>query len=91
MVKLLLHIHQDLEQDGQHGMMMNQQILSDKQFEIDHDWLVEHFGEEFKDVYCGGASNLSIRWIPVGTQFRIEEYDGSEHVIELENDTIYIA
>lgn len=66
-------------------------ILSNKQSEIDQDWLVEHFGEEFKNVYCGGASNLSIQWVPVGTQFRIDEYDGSECVIELGNDNIYIA
>ena len=66
-------------------------ILSDKQFEIDNDWLVEHFGEEFKNVYCGGTSNLDIEWITVGTQFRIDEYDGSESVIELANDNIYIA
>ena len=64
-------------------------ILSNKQSEIDNDWLVEHFGEEFKDVYCGGVSNLSIEWLPVGTQFRIDEYDGSEGVIELQNDKIY--
>ena len=66
-------------------------ILSNKQSEIDNDWLVEHFGEEFKDVYCGGASNLDIEWVPVGTQFRIDEYDGSESVIELANDNIYLA
>lgn len=66
-------------------------ILSNRQSEINTDWLVEHFGEEFKDVYCGGASNLSIKWIPVGTQFRIGEYDGSESVIELANNNIYIA
>jgi hypothetical protein len=66
-------------------------ILSNKQSEIDKDWLVEHFGEEFKNVYCGGASNLSIEWVPVGTQFRIDEYDGSEHVITLDNDHIYLA
>ena len=66
-------------------------ILSNKQFEIDKDWLVEHFGEEFKDVYCGGVSNLNIKWVPVGTQFRIDEYDGSESVITLINDNIYIA
>ena len=63
-------------------------ILSNKQFEIDKDWLVEHFGEEFKDVYCGGVSNLNIKWVPVGTQFRIDEYDGSESVITLINDNI---
>lgn len=66
-------------------------ILSEKQSEIDKDWLVKHFGEEFKEVYCGGVDSLSIEWIPVGTPFRIDEYDGYESVIELENDNIYIA
>lgn len=66
-------------------------ILSNKQSEIDKNWLVEHFGEEFKNVYCGGVSNLSIEWVPVGTQFRIDEYDGYESVIELINDNIYLA
>lgn len=33
------------------------------------------FGDDF---YDGGADDLVIRWIPVGTQFRIEEYDGAE-------------
>ena len=66
-------------------------ILSNRQSEIDKDWLIEHFGEEFEDVYCGGVSNLSIKWVPVGTQFRIDEYDGSESVVELANDNIYIA
>lgn len=31
--------------------------------------------------YLGGASDLEIDWIPVGTQFRIDEYDGSESVV----------
>ena len=66
-------------------------ILSNKQSEIDNDWLVEHFGEKFKNVYCGGVNNLSIQLIPVGTQFRIDEYDGNESVIPLESDNIYLA
>lgn len=66
-------------------------ILSNKQDEIDKNWLVEHFGEEFKDVYCGGVDTLSINWVPVGTQFRIDEYDGNESVITLNCDHIYLA
>ena len=66
-------------------------ILSYRQSEIDTDWLIEHFGEEFKGVYCGGASNLRIKMLPIGTLFRIDEYDGSENVIELTNDNMYIA
>jgi hypothetical protein len=32
------------------------------------------------NTYCGGADNLTIEWLPVGTAFRIHEYDGSESV-----------
>ncbi len=28
--------------------------------------------------YFGGVTDLEVKWIPVGTQFRIHEYDGSE-------------
>lgn len=28
--------------------------------------------------YAGGAEDVSIEWIPVGTKFIISEYDGSE-------------
>ena len=36
-------------------------------------------------TYCGGADDLSIQWLPVGTAFRIHEYDGSESV-EIRDD-----
>ena len=49
------------------------------QDQIDEDWVFENLGIEH--VYCGGASNLEIEWIPEGTQFRIDEYDGSETLI----------
>ena len=28
--------------------------------------------------YAGGASDVKIEWVPVGTEFIITEYDGSE-------------
>lgn len=31
--------------------------------------------------YTGGAHDLIIYWLPVGTQFRIDEYDGSESLV----------
>lgn len=35
------------------------------------------------DFYTGGARDLKVEWLPKGTVFEIEEYDGSEtlHVI----------
>lgn len=31
--------------------------------------------------YDGGADDLMVVWVPEGTQFRIDEYDGSESLI----------
>lgn len=37
------------------------------------------------DVYTGGAKDLRIEWLPEGTHFRVEEYDGSERIVLLGN------
>jgi hypothetical protein len=34
----------------------------------------------FPEAYIGGLEDLSILWVPVGTEFRIHEYDGSESI-----------
>ena len=66
-------------------------ILDGMQSQIDSNWLVEHFGKEYENVYTGGAYKLKIDWVPVGTTFRIDEYDGSECVIPIESDKVFQA
>jgi hypothetical protein len=47
---------------------------------------IEERAEEIvPDGYFGGASDLSIYWLPEGAKFRIDEYDGSEIVITEDN------
>ena len=58
-----------------------EKVESGHENEITTEWLVQQFGEEFEDVYCGGADQLEIAWLPEGTAFRIEEYDGFETVV----------
>lgn len=33
------------------------------------------------DIYTDSASQLRILWLPIGTKFRVDEYDGSESVV----------
>ncbi len=33
-------------------------------------------GDEY--LYTGGADDLEVEWLPVGTAFEVDEYDGSE-------------
>jgi len=46
---------------------------------IPEDVIVSYCDEKYDgDGYFGGADDLIVEWVPVGTQFRVHEYDGSE-------------
>lgn len=53
-------------------------VEADRRSEITKEWVLEKLGIE---IYTGGARDLTINWIPEGTAFHIEEYDGSENVV----------
>jgi hypothetical protein len=54
------------------------------------DMILEKTSAETIELYCqevygtksyyGGAEDLEVMWLPVGTQFIIDEYDGAETV-----------
>ena len=56
--------------------------------EIDEGWILENL--KISDIYCGGASGLSIYWLTVGTAFEVYEYNGSESLRTLE-DLVLVA
>jgi hypothetical protein len=45
----------------------------------------------FPDFYTGGSEGLTVKWIPEGTAFRIEEYDGSESIVLLDESNYFVA
>jgi hypothetical protein len=46
----------------------------------DFDGLEKFMNKNYPNVYLGGMKDLSIEMIPVGSFFKIDEYDGSESV-----------
>ena len=40
---------------------------------------------KWPDAYLGGLDSVQIEWLPEGSQFIIEEYDGSESIRTIEN------
>jgi hypothetical protein len=44
-----------------------------------------------KDLYLGGLEDLCVYWVPQGERFRIDEYDGSESVVLLDNEYWFTA
>jgi hypothetical protein len=51
-------------------------VENNKRSEITEEWMVSELG--LSDIYCGGADQLQIEWIPEGTAFKIDDYDGAE-------------
>ena len=41
--------------------------------------------------YTGGLRDIEIEWLPLGTRFKIDEYDGSESLTILSPDYGYVA
>jgi hypothetical protein len=42
------------------------------------DELASFMAIKYPGVYTGGMKDLKIQWVPEGTLFKIDEYDGSE-------------
>jgi len=55
-----------------------------------HDLITDEFCNElFGDgFYAGGAMELKIVWMPEGTAFHVDDYDGSESVETIESLTL---
>jgi hypothetical protein len=41
---------------------------------------------KYPGLYTGGMDTLAVAWVPEGTLFKINEYDGSESIELKEND-----
>jgi hypothetical protein len=46
---------------------------------------------KYPDIYTGGMKDLKVEWIPEGTEFKVNEYDGSESIELKENENWLIA
>lgn len=41
---------------------------------------------KYKNCYTGGVSDLMVVWVPIGTEFKVDEYDGAESIIFKEQE-----
>ena len=65
-----------------------QMVEDGRKMDITEEWLEKELGLE--GVYTGGREGLYIEWVPEGTKFRIDEYDGAESIIT-EDDLNMVA
>lgn len=62
-----------------------------KEFNDAVDRIVKRGEEICPDGYFGGADDLVVEWLPEGTLYKINEYDGSESIELKENDFWSVA
>lgn len=46
---------------------------------------------KWNTFYAGGADNLTVEWLPIGTRFQIDEYDGSESLYTADKQVWMVA
>jgi hypothetical protein len=46
---------------------------------------------KYPEIYKGGMTDLQVKWIPEGTLFKVNEYDGSESIELKENEYWMVA
>jgi hypothetical protein len=46
---------------------------------------------KYPDMFTGGLRDLQIEWIPVGTQFIVNDYDGNESIQKRDTTDWYTA
>lgn len=56
----------------------------------EYDKILSYITLKYPKTYFGDIHFLRIEWIPVGVEFRIDEYDGSE-VIKYKDDERWIT
>jgi hypothetical protein len=59
--------------------------------EEDLDSLRSYMGLKFPEVYVSDYNDLTVKWLPEGTEFRIDEYDGNESVVTRADDIWFTA
>lgn len=54
-------------------------------------YCIDRYDNDSQINYWGGADALQIAWVPQGSIFRINEYDGSERIVFQDDDDWIVA
>lgn len=68
------------EVEDKEGCLFDYRIVEAVESGMEEGALEKLVRELYPELYLGGLRDLTIKWLPVGTAFRIDEYDGSESV-----------
>ena len=73
------------------GMIFDSVIVDAVENSLPFERIQEYMEATYPNAYCGAYSDLEIRWIEEGTNFKIDEHDGSESIVIEDKDYWIIA
>ena len=77
--------------DGNNDMIFDSVIVDAVENSLPFGRIQEYMEATYPNAYCGAYSDLEIRWIEEGTNFKIDEHDGSESIVIEDKDYWIIA
>lgn len=80
--------------ENEEGMAMDARLVQACMDDVSEEVLLETlekiFGEDF-DPYLGGWKDICVEWVSQGDRFVILEYDGSESLLLINEETTILA
>jgi hypothetical protein len=70
------------------GLLFDPVIVDMVENKRDAEAIETYCTDRYGEQYYGGADQLEVAWLPVGTKFFIDEYDGCESVMT-ESDVVW--
>ena len=71
-------------------LLHDEKLVEMVENKVDSSVIESYVESVYPEVYTGGADTLTVEWVKEGTQFRIDEYDGSESLI-INNDNYWLV
>jgi hypothetical protein len=63
---------------GDRGRLTELQFQDNPKYSELTQKMIDYVESTYEGVFSGGVEDLKVEWIPEGSEFIIEEYDGSE-------------
>ena len=77
--------------DNEEAMVFDPGLVDLVSRDAGDDEILAYAEAKFPEEYLGGLDRISVEWVPVGSKFRIDEYDGNESVVLLDNERWLVA
>jgi hypothetical protein len=75
---------------NENGKLMDLRVWDDPKYIELTKQMIDYVDSTYTEVFSGGVEDLEVVWVPEGSEFIINDYDGSES-LQLKDDTKWLT